>query len=919
MRALRWILGLLLSCLPLTVLPAHADNTIQRTDLRVPVSAEPDGTPVELDASWHSARGEGPRPVLVLTHGFGGSKQDLTGQATDFAERGYLVITYTARGFDASGGRIHLNDPDFEVADLRAIVGLAATLPGVQLDAPGDPRLGVTGASYGGAVALMAAATDPRIDVIAPIATWHDLGAALFPNHGALSGQPGTDQRGTDQPGPLQQQWIAGFFAASQRPSPGLIPGGDPVCGRFDPVVCADLLDAGRTGRATPGLMAELRRRSPAATDAEVRVPTLLVQGLADSLFGLDQADATAAALARAGTPFAVHWTDGGHDAEASNPGADQAAVLAWFDTHLRGGTPTVPVFRYPGPRPFGDGVADTFTADRYPGLANPAAGPVVLALDDPAAGVLTPPGGQPASLTRAIPFGGTNNGSSNNNTLQAYPLAALPGQSAAFDTGTVESKAEIVGAPKVRLRVTSTANEVTLFVSLWQVNGATAAQPRRGVAPVRVPVVPGVPTEVEVTLPAGTWVLEPGSTWRILVTSTDQAYANSTLGRVDRVEMASGLVLPTFTGTPAPADLPVDPELVGVLIALAAAVLAFALWALRYHRQRARLPERAEYAGVPVVVEDLVKSYPDGHRAVDGVSWRAEAGQVVGLLGPNGAGKTTTLRMVLGLIRPDSGGSWVLGRPVAPGADVLRRVGALVEGPGFQPHLTGRQNLRAYWAATGRPQEEAGFAEAIEVAALSDALDRPVKAYSHGMKQRLGIAQAMLGRPELLILDEPTNGLDPPQIAAMRPILRAYAATGRTVVISSHLLAEVEQTCTHVVVMDAGKVLIAGPVGELLESRDTTVLATAVPVRDQQLAALRAVPGVVAVVVEEDTRVVVEAEVPRAEVVRAAVAAGLELIEVSGRRHLEELFLDVIGQGRAPRARSGQTLADRLREVRPR
>ena len=211
-----------------------------------------------------------------------------------------------------------------------------------------------------------------------------------------------------------------------------------------------------------------------------------------------------------------------------------------------------------------------------------------------------------------------------------------------------------------------------------------------------------------------------------------------------------------------------------------------------------------------------LVKTYADGHRAVDDVSWAAHRGQVVGLLGPNGAGKTTTLRMVMGLIHPDSGTVHVLGQPVHPGAPVLAQVGALIEGPGFLPHLTGRANLEAYWAATGRDPKDAGFEAVLEVAALGDAVDRPVRSYSHGMKQRLGIAQAMLGMPDLLVLDEPTNGLDPPQIAAMRPILRAYADTGRTVVVSSHLLGEVELTCSHVVVMHAGRVLAAGSVEEL-------------------------------------------------------------------------------------------------------
>ena len=244
------------------------------------------------------------------------------------------------------------------------------------------------------------------------------------------------------------------------------------------------------------------------------------------------------------------------------------------------------------------------------------------------------------------------------------------------------------------------------------------------------------------------------------------------------------------------------------------------ALWR---RRQRRHEEPRPDLADVPLVVTDLVKSYADGHRAVDGVSWRAEKGQVVGLLGPNGAGKTTTMRMVMGLIAPDSGTVHVLATPVSAGSDVLERVGALIEGPGF-PHLTGRQNLEAYWAATGRRPEEAHIDEALEVAALGGAVDRPVRSYSHGMKH--GSASPSHARaPELLVLDEPTNGLDPPQIAAMRPILRRYAETGRTVVISSHMLAEVEMTCTHVVVMHAGRVVTQGLVADLVDSDDTTIL----------------------------------------------------------------------------------------------
>ncbi|HVU92374.1 MAG TPA: ATP-binding cassette domain-containing protein, partial [Jatrophihabitans sp.] len=177
-----------------------------------------------------------------------------------------------------------------------------------------------------------------------------------------------------------------------------------------------------------------------------------------------------------------------------------------------------------------------------------------------------------------------------------------------------------------------------------------------------------------------------------------------------------------------------------------------------------------------------------------------------------------------------------------------------------FLPHLSGRENLRLFWAATGRPAGEAQFDVALEIAGLGSSVDRKVKTYSHGMKQRLGIAQAMLGLPEVLVLDEPTNGLDPPQIAEMREVLQDYARTGRTVVVSSHLLAEVEQTCTHVVVMHKGRVVAAGPTVEIAGAGGVQL----------------AVPDPV-------------------EAARVLAAAGIVAETVPARRALEDVFLELI------------------------
>ncbi|MDA2955589.1 MAG: ATP-binding cassette domain-containing protein, partial [Actinomycetota bacterium] len=150
------------------------------------------------------------------------------------------------------------------------------------------------------------------------------------------------------------------------------------------------------------------------------------------------------------------------------------------------------------------------------------------------------------------------------------------------------------------------------------------------------------------------------------------------------------------------------------------------------------------------------------------------------------------------------------------PGSPALSNIGCFIEGPGFLPHLSGRENLRLYWQSIGRDNEQ-HLDQVVAITKLGTALDKKVRAYSQGMRQRLAIAQSMLGMPDLLVLDEPTNGLDPQQIAEMRQVLKNYASTGRTVVISSHLLAEIQQTCSHVVLMHRGELVAFGPMEDLL------------------------------------------------------------------------------------------------------
>jgi ABC-2 type transport system ATP-binding protein len=248
----------------------------------------------------------------------------------------------------------------------------------------------------------------------------------------------------------------------------------------------------------------------------------------------------------------------------------------------------------------------------------------------------------------------------------------------------------------------------------------------------------------------------------------------------------------------------------------MALLTLILAIFYIRFRRPKISADVIASDKNL-IQISNLSKVYGDGYRAVDDLSFNVGRGQVLGLLGPNGAGKTTTLRMLMGLIMPTDGGIWIDGHPVFPGSSALSKLGSFVEGPGFLPHMTGRENLDLYWRAIGRDVDPK-LEEVIKITKLGSALDKKVRSYSQGMRQRLAIAQAMMGLPEILVLDEPTNGLDPQQIAEMRSVLKSYAKGGRTVIISSHLLAEVQQTCSHVVLMHRGKLVATGTLKKILK-----------------------------------------------------------------------------------------------------
>ncbi|HEV3226578.1 MAG TPA: ABC transporter ATP-binding protein [Acidimicrobiales bacterium] len=296
--------------------------------------------------------------------------------------------------------------------------------------------------------------------------------------------------------------------------------------------------------------------------------------------------------------------------------------------------------------------------------------------------------------------------------------------------------------------------------------------------------------------------------------------------------------------------------------------------------------------AGAAVEAIGLSKHF-GAVRAVNDLSFVVEPGQVCGLLGPNGAGKTTTVRVLVGLTRANEGRARLLDEDMKPSAPVLRRVGLLVEKPAFVPYLSGYRNLQLHWAAGGDPWPPAGLDEAIDLANLGAAIDRRVKGYSQGMRQRLGIAQALMHRPELLVLDEPTNGMDPAETRRMRVGLAELSSRGTTVLLSSHLLAEVEQMCSHVLVVDHGTLVAAGTVADIIGSSESADLE--VDDRQRAIEVLEPLRGVTSVAAT-DRGVAVELDgIKRSDMVAALVQAGVAVETVTPRRRLEDAYLSIV------------------------
>ena len=288
---------------------------------------------------------------------------------------------------------------------------------------------------------------------------------------------------------------------------------------------------------------------------------------------------------------------------------------------------------------------------------------------------------------------------------------------------------------------------------------------------------------------------------------------------------------------------------------------------------------------------------------ALDGLDLAVEEGHVVGLLGPNGAGKTTALRILVGLVRPDTGSVLIAGEAVGQTWVAGERVGAMVATPVFYPHLSGAENLRVLAAAWGWPRArtDARIAASLDLVDLSAAGGRAAKGYSTGMRQRLGIALALLADPPILILDEPANGLDPAGIVEIRDLLNDLASGGRTILVSSHLLTEVEKTCDHVTIVDRGRIVASGTPDTLAGSGERIEVRLAVDEVTSARTALEAA-GFRVAQPSDPGELWVEGAPDGVTVSRVLGVAGIYPDELIRRRDsLEDVFLRLTGVQDAP------------------
>jgi len=784
------IVASLIGALSIVPINAQAESIITKSITTAPG--------VSIDTSLYIPS-KTPAPAILIAHGFGGSKDSVASDAQYFASKGYVVLTWTARGFGKSTGQISMNAQDGEVADTRALISYLSKSKYVTQDKADDPRVGIMGGSYGGANALLSASADSRIDAVIADITWSDLAQGLFPQSVA----------GSSQSGVFKKVWAGTFFSAVSLQSAYL---GE--CGSFTQAWCDAYRSAVINGAPSQKERALLASVSPINFLSTLNAPTLLSQGQADSLFPLSESVRTADAIKKANPqlPLSMIWHAGGHDGGTDQSEYLRTQYLNWFKKHLSKADVEFPTFQFTktnGSISLQDStvIPKVFSSNQLPTQASQKQLPLLT----PTVAASYPIGGIPSAISSLPGIGSAGALASRVvSTFSGFSPAFLPAQSGLLESAPLSEPISFVGPSTIKLRITSTTGDATLFFSLVTKSPSGAiTQPNGVVAPVRLSDIPQGGVDVIVNLPAVIMDVSVGDVVAVGVSTTDQGYDLPKLASFYSISVLSPL---TYGAINASASNSSRANLVWPILAFVIFIGAFVYVRLR----RPKIAPSDLESTALVEVKNLGKVYKDGYRAVADLSFTVERGQVVGLLGPNGAGKTTTLRMVMGLIFPTEGSIYMDGKAVYPGSPALSNLGSFVEGPGFLPHLSGRENLSLYWRSIGRDGEQY-LDDVVAITKLGTALDKKVRSYSQGMRQRLAIAQAMLGMPDLLVLDEPTNGLDPQQIAEMRDVLRDYASTGRTVIISSHLLAEVQQTCSHVVLMHRGQLIAFGPMKKIL------------------------------------------------------------------------------------------------------
>src|SRR6266536_2293239 len=532
---------LVIAAVATALVAASRPVPVSARNLRIAVTDGPhDNQEVVLDATFFTPPGNGQVPAILLAHGFGETKNAVRPQAEQLASAGFAALTWSARGFGRSTGQIALNSPDYEVKDVEQLVTWLARQPRVLLDRPGDPRAGIAGASYGGGIALLAAADDHRIDAIVPQITWNNLATALFPD--AAGGGPSRGVFKKQWAGLLFTQGSVGFRAGAGQRGPGQAgqggagqggPGGAGQqappgqaaiahavqCGRFLPQVCAVYRQVATLGRPTPQAISLLLRSSPASVASRIDVPALLIQGKHDSLFGLDQADANYQAIRRNGAPVDMVWFAGGHDGGNQEAGRVNALTEHWFDRWLK-----------PPNQPFRPAVGSQETSGGGTGAASTSAAT-----------------GQPAfAVTRNLGF----DPSSNTEILGVATAPGYPGLG-----GARRTTLRLAGPPQTIARPPGgSPASISVFPGLGSLGGLTFDMPGQSAAfmsaPLTAPLqVTGAAAGKEITarLPAIDYDFAAGHRLRLVLTTTDFAYATSRQAATYQVALAGrGLLLPS-------------------------------------------------------------------------------------------------------------------------------------------------------------------------------------------------------------------------------------------------------------------------------------------------------------------------------------------------------------------------------------